>query len=124
MKKFIFAALLALTTIICVSATTASNSETTNSSNATVEYVIPNIISGSIQLDQFKKIYALMPQDVKEQAEIAYNDIVSKNKSDFHYAGVRVKHTETTWEFYYNGGKIIVRNATRAELNEIFNGVC
>jgi hypothetical protein len=124
MKKIIFAALLALTTIICVSATTASNSETSNSSNATVEYVIPNIISGSIQLDQFKKIYALMPQDVKEQAEIAYNDIVSKNKSDFHYVGVRVKHTETTWEFYYNGGKIIVRNATRAELNEIFNGVC
>ena len=75
-------------------------------------------------MDQFKKIYALMPQDVKEQAEIAYNDIVSKNKSDFHYVGVRVKHTETTWEFYYNGAKIIVRNATRAELNEIFNGVC
>ena len=69
MKKIIFAALLALTTIICVSATTASNSETSNLSNATVEYVIPNIISGSIQLDQFKKIYALMPQDVKEQAD-------------------------------------------------------
>ena len=124
MKKIIFAALLALTTVICVSATTASNSETSNSSNATVEYVIPNIISGSIQLDQFKKIYALMPQNIKEQAEIAYNDIVSKDKSDFHYAGVRVKHTETTWEFHYNGAKIIVRNATRDELNEIFNGVC
>jgi hypothetical protein len=87
-----------------------------------VEYVIPNIISGSIQLDQFKKIFALMPQDIKEQAEIAYSDIISKDKSDFHYAGVRVKHTDTTWEFYYNGAKIIVKNATKAELNEIFNG--
>lgn len=124
MKKIIFAALLALTTVICVSATTASDSETSNSSNATVEYVVPNIISGSIELDQFKKTYALMPQDIKEQAEIAFNDIVSKDKSDFHYAGVLVKHTDTTWEFHYNGAKIIVRNATRTELNEIFNGVC
>ena len=55
---------------------------------------VPNIISGSIQLDHLKKIFALMPQDIKEQAEIAYSDIVSKDKSDFHYA----------------------------ELNEIFNG--
>ena len=124
MKKIIFAALLALTTIICVSATTASNSETTNSSNATVEYVVPNIISGSIQLDQFRKIYALMPQDIKEQAEIAYYDIVFNDKPDFYYAGVRVKHTDTTWEFHYNGAKIIVRNATRDQLNEIYSGVC
>ena len=45
-------------------------------------------------MDHLKKIFALMPQDIKEQAEIAYSDIVSKDKSDFHYA----------------------------ELNEIFNG--
>ena len=124
MKKIIFAALLALTTIICMSATTADKSVNSNTSNATVEYAVPNIISGIIELDQFKKIYALMPQDIKEQAQIAYNDIVSKDKSYFHYAGVRVKHTDTTWEFHYNGAKIIVRNATRTELNEIFNGVC
>ena len=45
-------------------------------------------------MDHLKKIFALMPQDIKEQAESAYSDIVSKDKSDFHYA----------------------------ELNEIFNG--
>lgn len=101
-------------------AATSADASAAPSSNATVDYVIPNITSGSIKLDHFRKIYNLMPSDIHKQAAMAFDDIVNNPRSDFKYAGVRVKHTASTWEFYYKGGSVIVRNATDAELQSIF----
>ncbi len=102
------------------SADASSEKKTTPASDATVEYVIPNITSGSIKLDHFRKIYNLMPNDIHQQAAMAFHDIANNPKSDFRYAGVRIKHTADTWEFYYKGGSVIVRNASDAELKSIF----
>lgn len=102
------------------SADASSEIKTNPASDATVEYVIPNITSGSIKLDHFRKIYNLMPNDIHQQAAMAFHDIANNPKSDFRYAGVRIKHTANTWEFYYKGGSVIVRNASDAELKSIF----
>jgi hypothetical protein len=102
------------------SADASSEKKTNPASDATVEYVIPNITSGSIKLDHFRKIYNLMPNDIHQQAAMAFHDIANNPKSDFRYAGVRIKHTANTWEFYYKGGSVIVRNASDAELKSIF----
>lgn len=119
MKKFFLAALVALTAVIGVSAA-ANSSKAEPVSDATVEYVIPHITSGSMQLQHVHKLFDLMPYDIQEKAAMAYNDIVTDTRSEFVYGGVRVKHTDTTWEFYYKGGSVIVRNATPAELLDIF----
>jgi hypothetical protein len=119
MKKIILAALVALAAVIGVSAA-ANSSKAEPVSDATVEYVIPHITSGSMQLQHFHKLFDLMPYDIQQQAIMAYNDIVTDIRSEFVYGGIRVKHTDTTWEFYYKGGSIIVRNATSAELLNIF----
>ena len=102
------------------SADASSENKKNPASDATVEYVIPNITSGSIKLDHFRKIYNLMPNDIHQQAAMAFHDIANNPKSDFRYAGVRIKHTANTWEFYYKGGSVIVRNASDAELKSIF----
>jgi hypothetical protein len=102
------------------SADASSEKKTNPASDATVEYVIPNITSGSIKLDHFRKIYNLMPNDIHQQAAMAFHDIANNPKSGFRYAGVRIKHTANTWEFYYKGGSVIVRNASDAELKSIF----
>ena len=120
MKKFLITAFIALTTVICVSATVANIPVATDNPNATVEYNIPNITSGSMQLSHFEKIYYLMPSDIQNKSLMAFNDIINKNKSEFVYCGVKVKHTENTWEFYYQGASVIVRNATDADLLKIF----
>lgn len=94
--------------------------EELKSSKAFVEYNIPNITDGSMMLYQFDKIFCLMPYDIQEKMVLAFREIVCDPRSDFSYAGVKVKHTDTTWEFYYNGAYVIVRGATNSELTGIF----
>ena len=120
MKKIIISALVALSAVICFSAKASDSSNNQADSNASVEYLIPGITSGSIKLQHVQKIYCLMPNDIKEKSSAAYRDIINNGRSEFVYGGVKVKHTATTWEFYYKGGAIIVRNASPSELDQFF----
>ena len=131
MKKIILTCLVALAAIVSVSAANSQqkSSEFTypyalflSDCKATVEYNVPNIISGSIELKNFEKIYRLLPHEIQDKARLAYNDVIERaeNHSQFTYAGVKVKHTSTTWEFYYKGASIIVRNATNKDLFDLF----
>jgi hypothetical protein len=64
----------------------------------------------------------LLPSEIQVKANQAYADITRKaeTQSQFTYAGVKVKRTSTTWEFYYKGASIIVRNATNKDLFDLF----
>lgn len=118
MKKFFLVAFIALTTVICVASTVANNAAI--ESDATVEYVIPNVTFGTMSLENVSKIFALMPGDVLEKCAEAYDDIVSNPKQVFTYGGVRVKRTGSDWEFNYQGASVKVHGATNEELNQIF----
>lgn len=75
-----------------------------------IEYTIPHITSGTMQLDHAKKIFSMMPYDIQEKAVIAYRDIISKNSKNFYYGGVLVKHpSEDVWSFQYKGTSILVK---------------
>ena len=142
MKKIIFAALVAIASVVSVSSVVAANRSNANSSavetipfyeevlqltdsKATIEYKIPNIISGTMDLKHFERIYRLLPNEIRKQAMAAYYEVSSKNQSQFTYAGVRVKHNlnDNTWEFHYRGASIIVRDATPDELYKLFGEI-
>ena len=130
MKKIILTCLVARAAMVSVSAANSHESSTQSyppvtfvtNTRATVEYNVPNIISGDLTLIQFEKIYRLLPSEIQVKANQAYADITRKaeTQSQFTYAGVKVKHTSTTWEFYYKGASIIVRNATNKDLFDLF----
>ena len=85
-----------------------------------IEYSIPLITSGTMQLTNAKKIFSMMPYEVQEKAVLAYRDIISKNSQSFYYGGVLVKHpSESVWSFHYNGTTILVK-ATPGALTTFF----
>ena len=120
MKKFIIAAFAMLAVVVCIAAQ-RHYSEELKESKAYVEYNIPNVTSGTMSIYNVDRLHAFMPYDVREKTRLAYMDIVSDPRQDFCYSGVRVKRTANTWEFYYGGASVIVRNATDEELSMIFN---
>lgn len=120
MKKFFITALVALTAVICISAAKASNPEYQSNSNATVEYVIPGITSGSMKLQHFHMIFDLLPYDIQKMSVEAFRDIVDSSRSEFVYGGVKVKHYGNTWEFHYSGSSVVVKDASLSELTQIF----
>ena len=80
-----------------------------------IEYTIPHITNGTMQLTHAKKIFSMMPYEVQEKAVLAYQDIISKNSQSFYYGGVLVKHpSESVWSFHYNGTTILVKATPRA----------
>lgn len=120
MKRFIISALVALSAAICISSTVA-NANDYQPSDATVEYAIPGITTGSISLNHFHKIFDLMPDDIQIQAVKAFNDIINDGRSELVYGGVKVKHPAAdTWEFLYKGNSIVVKNASESQLREVF----
>ena len=120
MKRFFISALVALSAALCISATVA-NANDSQPSDATVEYVIPGITTGSISLNHFHRIFDLMPDDIQLQAVMAFNHIISNGRSEMVYGGVKVKHPASdTWEFSYKGNSVVVRNASESQLREIF----
>ena len=85
-----------------------------------IEYTIPHITNGTMQLTHAKKIFSMMPYEVQEKAVLAYQDIISKDLQSFYYGGVLVKHpSESVWSFHYNGTNILVK-ATPGALTTFF----
>ena len=126
MKKFFItvfitlATVISLTSAVCVASNINDPQTVSDNPNAVVEYSIPNITSGSMKLSHFEKIFNMMPYDIQEKSVMAFNEIIVNQKPEFTYCGVKVKHTANTWEFYYSGASVIVRNATDSYLTSIF----
>ena len=85
-----------------------------------IEYTIPHVTNGTMQLTHAKKIFSMMPYEVQEKAVLAYQDIISKDLQSFYYGGVLVKHpSESVWSFHYNGTTLLVK-ATPGALTTFF----
>ena len=128
MRKIIFAAILSLVTVLCVSATVAE----INNANS-IDYassVTATIAGDGEEIDFDTKtlvvIYNLMPQRVKDLCTASYKAIaprIEKSKP-FTYQGVRitpvVTEDGTDLKFSCNGHTVVVENYTKAEFDAIF----
>ena len=128
MRKIIFAAILSLVTVLCVSATVA---EINNANSISYASSVTATIAGESEDIDFDTktlviIYNLMPQRVKDLCTASYKDIAPKieKSKPFTYQGVRITPvvTEggTDLKFSYNGHTILVKNYTKAEFDAIF----
>ena len=130
MRKIIFAAILSLVTVLCVSATMAE----INNANS-IDYassVTATIAGDSEDIDFDTKtlvvIYNLMPQKVKDLCSASYRDIAPRveqsGSTGFVYEGGSIMPVRTDdgidLEFKAQGHKIVVKNYTRQEFDSIF----
>ena len=126
MKKIIFAAIISLVTVFCVSATVANIPADDFSSSITAT------IAGSDENIDFDTktmvtIYNLMPQKVKDLCVASYKDIapkIERSGSRFTYQGVTITPIKTSngtdLKFSYCGYTILVKNYTRQEFDNVF----
>ena len=127
MKKLIFAAIISLFTVFCVSATVASIPADNFTSSVTA-----TIAGGDEDIDLDTRtlvtIYNLMPQKVKDLCYASYRDIAPRveqsGSTGFVYEGVSIVPVRTDdgidLEFKAQGHKIVVKNYTRQEFDSIF----
>lgn len=133
MKKIIFAAIVSLVTVLCVSATVA-DSDTISSVNPSSS-VTANVagLSQDFEFDTgtLVKIYNLMPQNVKDLCVSSYRDIAPRietsGSNGFTYQGVRIvpiwKNDGMDLKFSYQGHTVVVKNYTKAEFDAIFKSI-
>ena len=119
-KSLLVFAAIGVTALISGIVLTASSRIEPTPITGEIEYTIPHITNGTMQLTHAKKIFSMMPYEVQETAVLAYQDIISKNSQSFYYGGVLVKHpSESVWSFHYNGTTILVK-ATPGALTTFF----
>ena len=128
MRKIIFAAILSLVTVLCVSATVA---EINNANSIDYASSVTATIAGDGEGLDFETktlvvIYNLMPQKVKDLCVASYKDIaprIEKSKA-FTYQGVRITPIQTEegtdLKFSCNGHTVVVENYSRSEFDAIF----
>ena len=126
MKKIIFAAIISLITVLCVSATVANIPADDFSSSITAT------IAGSDENIDFDTktlvtIYNLMPQKVKDLCASSYKDIalrIEESGRRFTYQGITItpiiSNNATDLKFSYGGHTILVKNYTRQEFDNVF----
>jgi hypothetical protein len=118
-RLFVFATIGVVTLISGVVLTASKRIEPTPITGE-IEYSIPHISSGNMQLQQANRIFRMMPYDVQEKAILAFRDIIRKDSQCFYYGGILVKHpSESIWSFHYNGATILVK-ATPGALSTFF----
>ena len=119
-KSLLVFAVICITALISGVVLTASSRIEPTPITGEIEYTIPHISSGTMQLAHAKKIFCLMPYELQEKAVLAYRDVISKDLQSFYYGGVLVKHpSEAVWSFHYNGMTILVK-ATQGALTTFF----
>ena len=126
MKKFFFAAIISLVTVLCVSATVA---DTDASYSSSVTASIAGV-DGNIDFDTrtLVAIYSLMPQKVKELCTASYKEIaprIEKSGSNgFTYEGVKIVPVKTAdgtdLKFSCQGHSLVVKDYTKSEFDRIF----
>ena len=120
MKKFIIIAVLTILSSVTLVTLTGKNTISPTPIEGHIEYIIPNITSGTMELQQAKKIFNMMPLDVQEKSIAAFRDIIIKDAASFTYGGIPVKHpSDSIWNFTYNGVSITV-NSSLSSLTTFF----
>ena len=126
MKKIIFAAIISLVTILCVSATVAeADANYSSSVTATIAGVAEDI---EFDTKTLVTIYNLMPQKVKDLCTGSYRDIAPKVEKStgktFYYEGVAITPIKTAdgtdLKFICGGHSVIVKNYNKAEFDNVF----
>ena len=127
MKKIIFAAIISLITVLCVSATVVEiNSDHNYSSSVTA--TIAGMNEGiAFDTKTLVVIYNLMPQKIKDLCISSYEDIaprIEKSGKGFSYEGVTITPIRTAngtdLKFSCQGHSLVVKNYTKAEFDKIF----
>ena len=126
MKKIIFAAIISLVTVLCVSATVADTDANYSSSvTATITGVAEDI---EFDTKTLVTIYNLMPQKVKDLCTDSYRDIAPKVEKStgktFYYEGVAITPIKTAdgtdLKFICGGHSVVVKNYNKAEFDGVF----
>ena len=126
MKKIIFAAIISLVTVLCVSATVAEADASYSSSvTATIAGVAEDI---EFDTKTLVTIYNLMPQKVKDLCTGSYRDIAPKVEKStgktFYYEGVAITPVKTAngtdLKFSCGGHSVVVKNYNKAEFDNVF----
>ena len=128
MKKIIFAAIISLLTVICVSATVAVSSASENYSSSVTAAIAGMNESIDFDTNTLAVIYNLMPQRVKNLCVASYKDIAPRIEKNigrtFYYQGVAITPIDTVdgvdLKFSCDGHSVVVDNYTRAEFDVIF----
>ena len=126
MKKFFFAAIISLVTVLFVSATVA---DTDASYSSSVTASIAGV-DGDIDFDTrtLVAIYSLMPQKVKELCTASYKEIAPRieksGNNGFTYEGVKIVPVKTAngidLKFSCQGHSLVVKDYTKSEFDRIF----
>ena len=126
MKKIIFAAIISLITVLCVSAT-VTNIPTDDFSSSVTATIAGTDDSIEFDTKTLVTIYNLMPQKVKDLCVASYKDIASRIEESgrrFTYQGVTItpirSSNGTDLKFSCGGHTILVKNYTRQEFDNVF----
>ena len=125
MKKIIFAAIISLVTVLCVSATVADEANYSSSVTATIAGVAEDI---EFDTKTLVTIYNLMPQKVKDLCTGSYRDIAPKVEKStgktFYYEGIAITPIKTAdgtdLKFTCGGHSVVVKNYNKAEFDGVF----
>lgn len=128
MKKFFFAAIISLVTVLFVSATVAEVNAGDNYSSSVTATVAG--INEEIDFDTrtLVAIYSLMPQKVKELCTASYKEIAPRieksGNNGFTYEGVKIVPVKTAngidLKFSCQGHSLVVKDYTKSEFDRIF----
>lgn len=128
MKKFFFAAIISLVTVLFVSATVAEVNAGDNYSSSVTATVAG--VNEEIDFDTrtLVAIYSLMPQKVKELCTASYKEIAPRieksGKNGFTYEGVKIVPVKTAngidLKFSCQGHSLVVKDYTKSEFDRIF----
>ena len=128
MKKFFFAAIISLVTVLFVSATVAEVNAGDNYSSSVTATVAG--INEEIDFDTktLVAIYSLMPQKVKELCTASYKEIAPRieksGNNGFTYEGVKIVPVKTAngidLKFSCQGHSLVAKDYTKSEFERIF----
>lgn len=128
MKKFFFAAIISLVTVLFVSATVAEVNAADNYSSSVTATVAG--VNEEIDFDTrtLVAIYSLMPQKVKELCTASYKEIAPRieksGNNGFTYEGVKIVPVKTAngidLKFSCQGHSLVVKDYTKSEFDRIF----
>ena len=128
MKKIFFAAIISLVTVLCVSATVADDTNSTDTYSSSITATVAGM-NEEIDFDTktLVAIYNLMPQKIKDLCVESYKDIaprIEKSGKGFTYEGVAITPIRTAnstdLKFSCGGHSVLVKNYTKAEFDRIF----
>ena len=130
MKKFFFAAIISLVSVLSVSATVSNNP---SAASANSESSVTANIAGIDETFDFDTktlavVYNLMPQNVKDLCVASYKNIAPRIEKSggksLSYSKVRITPIKTAsgvdLKFSYGGHTVVVKNYTKSEFDKIF----